>query len=193
MSNQLYPAIIPEYSKELKLIPGQKRKTGTKYPFKNLKKTEIDMLVIMYDKHNGNLSSLHRDSNNQFGSLPKLSYYKKLYNLDAKLNEFREDLMERYTENKALILGRAKNLVIMQALKMATTKEVTFYDKKKSEMITMEMDPNAKELDVAYKIIKTELGEPSSITKQENINKEEKEKIEEGLNLIKNALTSAHK
>jgi len=181
MFNTLHPTIVP----------GQVAKTGTKYPFKNLTKVQIDMLVIFYDKHNGNLAAMHRDTENNFGSYPKLSYYKKLYDLDSRLNDFRQELIEKYTENKAVILNRARNLIIMQAMKMITTREVSYYDKKKSEIITIEVDPGAKELDTAYKIMKTELGEPHSITKHENINKEEKEKIEEGLDLIKNALESA--
>lgn len=145
-------------------------RTREKYPYRNLKKSEIDLLIALYDKYNGNVKAMSRDDDCQFKSTGQLFYYKKLYDFQSNLDRFRaikvaiyqRNAIQRLSEAKIKVLERVFELLYPKTVKIAVGEDI----------IDIEKEPNYKEIEMAYKIIKTELGEPTTITKNENLNQD---------------------
>jgi hypothetical protein len=154
---------------KLVTIPGAKVKDHTreKYPFRNLAKHEIDKLIVLYDRHNGNLTAVSNDPDTPFRTRHQLHHYKKLYDFDTLLSQFRKSLIEDYKKHKIDILSRAKVQIIDQAMRLIQTRQIEVLSKITGEKFDVTVDPTAKDLEIAYKIIKTELGEPVNISKTE--------------------------
>jgi hypothetical protein len=119
-------------------------------------------MFIIFDKHNGNLSGMARDSESLFHSREQLRYYRDMFGWDAKLVQIRAQRSREVIEN----LGYAKVRAIQRAMELLESREVEIVTK--IGVVTVTKDPMYKEIQAAWEIIKTELGEPTSITKSEN-------------------------
>lgn len=155
------------------LIPISQVKDNTKqkYSFRNLRQDEVDLLTALYNKHNGNMSEMKRDHLCPIKGNSAMSYYNKLYNFEERLGLYRKKIIERYKKECGDLLFSAKIKAIKRAIELLETRDVDIVTKT-GEVITIQKDPFYKEIKAAWEIIKTELGEPTSLSKQENINKE---------------------
>ena len=149
------------------IVPvGEVYDTGGKYKYRNLNELEVDNLFMVFEKHNGCISAISRDTLSEFKSRPQIIYYRNMYELDIRLEQFRTERIRLYMKNREALLTSAKTEIINQALEMIRDKEI---DKVLSsgEIVTIQIRPTSKELAVGWAIIKTELGEPIAI--KENI------------------------
>lgn len=143
-------------------LPEQKTEPN-KPEYRDLAEDEIELLFTLYDKNGGVITQLSRDEESQFHSQTQLYHYEKKYGFQERLVETRRKRAEQVIAS----LGDAKIKAIQRAMELLETRERTVVTKK-GEVLNIEMDPMYKEIVTAWEIIKTELGEPTSITKSEN-------------------------
>ena len=153
--------------------------TEKKYPYRNLSKSEIDLLIILYDKYHGNMSAVSRDPESDFSSLPQLYHYKNQYKLDEKLEDFRIEKIRIFRENSLNRLSHAKLRVIERAEELLHDREIDLVQKDGSVVVVV-VKPTAKDIVTAYHIIKTELGEPININSKDSlpINQDDVKKLQ---------------
>ncbi len=144
-------------------------------PYRNLTQEEIDLIIILLHEHKGVLDSLIKDPRSPVRGNGTIHYYKRKYNLLAKLGEYRKELVDQYKKDSLSILGNAKVRAIQRAMELLEDREMDVMDKS-GRMITLTVKPGHKEVKCAWEIIKTEMGEVTKITKEditsngENIN-----------------------
>ncbi|MBP9701388.1 MAG: hypothetical protein KBD47_00205 [Candidatus Pacebacteria bacterium] len=146
-------------------------------PYRPLSVPEKELLFAMYDKHNGNLMGMIRDRECVYKSRTQLSYYKGLYH-------FAEHLVHLRTKRNAEVLNSLKDskiLAIQQAIQMIETRQVPLKNKQGDLILDADgqpmfysVGPDHKEIEMAWKIIKTELGEPTTIGKHDHTSKGER-------------------
>jgi hypothetical protein len=134
------------------------------------------MMFIIFDKHNGNLAAVSRDPESLFHSREQLRYYRDMFNWDTRLVQTRAQRSKDVIEN----LAYAKVRAIERAMELLESKQVDVVTK--VGVVTVTKDPMYKEIQAAWEIIKTELGEPTSITKSET--KLEGTLVEESVNKL---------
>lgn len=147
-----------------------KRKDGM--PYRPLSPAERDFLFALYDKHGGNMLAMTRDRECLFRSHRQLRYYCKFYGFKPQLAEIRR----RRAEEVIASLGDAKIEAIQRAAEMLRPRQVAVKMKDSNgimvplrdedgNVVFEEVYPSEKEIKTAYDIIKTELGEPTSVSK----------------------------
>jgi len=171
--------------------PRPENKEPYKAEYRDLEQDEIELLFILYDKHGGVITQLSKDEESLFHSQAQLYYYEKRYGFQERLVEIRRKRAEQIMAS----LGEAKIRAIQRAIELLETKERTIVTKK-GEVLNIEMDPMYKEIVAAWEIIKTELGEPTSITKSENrtdvsVVEESVDKLNKFINDVKATATEA--
>lgn len=179
---QNQPQPVPEPKPETKVEP-------SKPEYRDLSEDEQELLFTLYDKHGGNLSALSRDEESIFHSRPQLFHYEKKYGWEDKLVQVRTDRAKEVIGK----LGEAKIRAIQRAMELLETRERSVI-LKTGAVVNVEMDPMYKEIVAAWEIIKTELGEPTSITKSENktdvnVVEESVNKLNQFINDVKTAAT----
>jgi hypothetical protein len=137
-------------------------------PYRPISVPEKDLLFAMYDKHNGNMLSMTRDRECLFKGYNQIRYYADLYNFEPRLVEIRRKRAKKTLDS----LKDSKILTIQQAIRMVETHQIPLKNKQGEVILDAdgqpmfyEVDPNHKEIKTAWEIIKTELGEPTSIAK----------------------------
>lgn len=137
-------------------------------PYRPISVPEKDLLFAMYDKHNGNMLSMTRDRECLFKGYNQIRYYADLYNFEPRLVEIRRKRAKKTLDS----LKDSKILTIQQAIRMVETQQIPLKNKQGEVILDAdgqpmfyEVDPNHKEIKTAWEIIKTELGEPTSIAK----------------------------
>jgi len=151
--------------------------TKQKPPYRPLNPKERDTLFAYYDKHNGNMLAMTRDHECQFKSYNQLKYYCNTYFFSQRLDEIRlkraREVIDGLKDSKILAIKRAVGLIETRQVPLKNTKGDVLLDRD-GQPIFVELSPDHKEIEVAWKIIKTELGEPTQIGKQDITSKGEK-------------------
>ena len=157
--------------KEIGLIISGELVDNTKkvYPYRNLNEGEVDELVALYDIHHGRIATMCQDTRCQFKSRTQMTYYCKLYNFKGRLEQFRTDFINKHLSEKNDLLKKGKGRALQCALNLLETRPIDIHNKD-GEMLTVMKEPTAKEIEIAWKIIKTELGEPINIPKPDKEN-----------------------
>lgn len=141
---------------QLKLLPSP--------PYRSLEDDEQETMFVIFDKHNGNLSAVARDSESLFHSREQLRYYRDMFGWDTRLVQIRAERSKEVIEN----LGYAKVRAIQRAMELLESRQIEMPTKQGS-IVTFTKDPMYKEIQAAWQIIKTELGEPTNIIKAETL------------------------
>ena len=162
--------------------------------YRELNQGEQDALFGLYDKHNGNVSAMSDDSDCQFKNRNQVAYYRDRYSFSSKLSQI---VAQRAEEFKKLWQGKlddGKKKAIEKALELLENEETETITKE-GEIKTRVRKPSYIEIRTAWEIIKTELGEPTSVSKNENSNtNDDVEEIGNKLNkLLENVKTEATK
>lgn len=148
-----------------------------KPPYRNLNVKEKDSLFAYYEKHNGNMLAMTRDIECPFKAHSQLRYYAKLYFFCERLVEIKrkraEDVIGSLKDSKVLAIKRAVGLIETRQVPLKNTKGDVLLDRD-GQPIFVEITPDHKEVEAAWKIIKTELGEPTQIGKQDLTSKGER-------------------
>ncbi|MCX6785933.1 MAG: hypothetical protein NTZ18_03735 [Candidatus Komeilibacteria bacterium] len=168
--------------------------TVFKYPYRNLTPEEQEFLLMLYDRHNGNVLAISRDQESDFHSPAQLYYYRDLYAFKARIVEIRQKRIDEYNSTVQQILVSAKVKSIEEAIKLLETRQITLLDKNGDKVI-LTKNPTYQEIKAAWEIIKTELGEPTTIFKREGDGEEKdeitnhREKLNELISNVKTAVT----
>ena len=154
---------------------------------RDLTEIEQEALFALYCKHNGNHSAMSRDPDCSFHNVVIGDFAKK-YNFKEKmLNKVKEEA-ESFNKEWNETLKKGKYKAIEKAIKLLSPAIRVIKVGKGENAVdkVIHIQPEAKEIKIAYEIIKTELGEPTTISKNTNIdeNPEVKETIENIKNLI---------
>lgn len=148
-----------------------------KEPYRALNPKEKDTLFAYYDKHNGNMLAMTRDIDCPFKAHSQLRYYAKLYFFCERLDEIKrkraEDVINSLKDSKVLAIRRAVGLIETRQVPLKNKVGDLLLDRE-GQPIFVEIMPDHKEVEAAWKIIKTELGEPTQIAKQDITSKGEK-------------------
>ena len=146
-------------------------------PYRPLSVPEKDLLFAMYDKHNGNMLSMTRDRECLFKGYNQIRYYADLYNFEPRLVEIRRKRAKEVLDS----LKDSKILAIRQAVQLIETRQIPLKNKQGDLILDADgqpmfysIGPDHKEIEMAWKIIKTELGEPTTIGKHDHTSKGER-------------------
>jgi len=146
-------------------------------PYRPLSVPEKDLLFAMYDKHNGNMMAMSRDHDCQFRADSQIRYYAKLYYFHDRFIEIKRKRAEKVLNS----LKDSKILAIQQAIHLIETRQIPLKNKQGDLILDADgqpmfysISPDHKEIEMAWKIIKTELGEPTTIGKHDHTSKGER-------------------
>ncbi len=152
-------------------------KSQKKEPYRPLTVPEKDLLFAMYDKHNGNMLAMTRDRECLFKGYNQIRYYADLYNFEPRLEEIRRKRAKEVLDS----LKDSKILAIRQAVQLIETRQIPLKNKQGDLILDADgqpmfyaLGPDHKEIEMAWKIIKTELGEPTTIGKHDHTSKGER-------------------
>lgn len=143
--------------------------------YRNLSSQEQKLLIHLYDIHDGNLSAMARDPNCIFKSRAQLWHYKKIYRWQSIFERIRTQRVKDFNRQLQEKLKQGKTIAIIRALKLLEPREIETTDPFGKYTTTIRY-PSYKEIVTAWEIIKTELGEPTKVTKQQNEDLPETEK-----------------
>lgn len=148
-----------------------------KPPYRALKKKEIGMLFAFYEKWNSNMLAMTRDVLCPFRSDSQIRYYAKLYGFHEKFIEIKRKRAEEIISS----LGDGKILAIQRAMELVEPRLVVVLGKDGKAVLNGDgsplcekVYPDAKDIKTAWEIIKTELGEATSVNKHDHTTKGEK-------------------
>lgn len=163
----------PKAPVQPKVYQGVTKKT----PYRALNAKERDTLFAYFEKHNGNMLAMTRDIDCPFKAHSQLRYYAKLYFFCERLDEIKRkrahEVIDSLKDSKVLAIKRAVGLVEVRQVPLKNAKGDVLLDRE-GQPIFVEISPDYKEVEAAWKIIKTELGEPTQIGKQDLTTKGEK-------------------
>jgi hypothetical protein len=148
---------------------------GQRAPYRALTIPERDLLFAVYEKHSSNMLAMTRDVLCQFKSYAQLKYYCDLYNFYPRYVEIRRKQADAVLAG----LKDSKALAIQQAIRMLEPRQVALKDRYGNaitvadEPVFETIYPDQKEVKTAWEIIKTEMGEPTTIGKQDITSKGE--------------------
>lgn len=139
--------------------------------YRALTEAEQDMLFAFFVKWNGNVNQMMLDKDVPFKSYNQLHTYKHRYEFEDKLVEVRR----QRAENVMKSLHDGKMLAVQNALRILESRNVFVYNRngaqvfdKEGNPVIVENLPFYKEIKIAWEIIKTELGEATSIAKNDH-------------------------
>lgn len=131
----------------------------TNLSYRELKDYEIKALFALYDKHNGNIKAISEDEDSQFRTRNQVAYYRDLYDFSSK---FQQIVAQRATEYKEQILsklGEKKLKALEKAFELLETRTRRLVNFKTGIEFDVEVYPNYKEIEAAWKMIRIELGQ----------------------------------
>jgi len=137
--------------------------------YRELSTEEQKIMFGLYDKHSGNLTALSNDPESLFHSRPQLVHYKYRYGWRNTFERIRTQRVFEFRKKMRKKLEDAKLDALMQAIKLLSPREIEIV-LKGGVLASIEQEPHYKEIKTAWEIIKTELGEPTTISKNENTN-----------------------
>lgn len=141
--------------------------------FRNLDANEIKALFVIYERHKGLVSAMARDEDCQFKNRGQLAHYVRIYNFYHTLSQKITEKLEKEQEEFDAKLRAGKQKAIDRAMELL--EPITVLDKMGNPL---EIPPGSKAVKTAWEIFKTELGEPTVVRKNENIN-EDKDRYDE--------------
>jgi predicted nucleic-acid-binding protein len=137
---------------------------------RDLVEDEVDAVFALYDKYNGNINQMILDKDSLFKSYGQNHYYVHKYNFKERLAKTRRERIERVADS----LQDAKAMAVENAIRILKARNVFVYNKfggqvfdKDGNPLIVENLPYYKEIKTAWEIIKTELGEATSIGKND--------------------------
>jgi hypothetical protein len=143
-----------------------------KQEYRELTPDEQSMLVTYYDKHNGNINQLILDKDWILKSYPQVHHYCHKYEVKKKLVEIRteraKEVIASLYDTKIRAIENAQRLLSPKHRFVFTKTGLQLFDKEGNPLIVEDL-PYYKEIKTAWDIIKTELGEPTTISKS-NLN-----------------------
>lgn len=146
------------------------------------------MLFAFYDKHNGNMTAISRDRDCQFKAYNQIRFYARFYHFDEKFVEIRrkraEEVVRSLPDAKMEAIQRARDLIQVRQVPIQT-KEGTILLDEDGRPIFYEVHPTHKDVKAAWEILKTELGEPTTISKSE-VNNTHDTEVQQALDIIAN-------
>jgi hypothetical protein len=159
---------------------------GNKPPYRALTIPERDMLFAFYEKWNGSMIAMSRDTECRYKAYSQIKYYAALYHFADQYTRIKTKRAE------ATIAGLkdSKLLAIDRATEMLRPRQVVLKDSKGNVILVDDKPvfdtiyPDQKTVKTAWEIIKTELGEPTNISKAE-VNNPEDAKINAALDELK--------
>ena len=152
---------------------------------RDLNKNEQETLFSLYCKHNGNCSAAGRDENNKYHRNIVLEYAKRYGFENIRLKKVAKEAEQFKKDwNKKLKEGKMK--AIEKAIELLDKKTYNRVDKN-NDIVEITSYPDGRDIKTAYEILKVELGEPTTISRNTNIeeNDEVKQTIEGVKQLIK--------
>jgi hypothetical protein len=163
MATKQIGEIIKEKEGKVADVPTKDKKPKAPV-YRKLSVKEQDMLLAIFDKHSGNISSMLLDENCIFKSWNQLAHYRDLYGFKDKLAEIRGERAKRVMANledsKIKALQIAQKFLDPQYQIVRNKLGVEVYDAEGVPIIVEKL-PYYKEIKVAWEIIKAELGEPT--------------------------------
>lgn len=164
----------PEKEQAPETKPQSRR--GRKATYRALTIPERDLLYALYEKHHANMHALFLDPECLFRSYATIRYYAKLYHFYDRYIHNRQKKADEVLAQ----LKDAKIVAIENAIRMlkphfdfVRTKTGTQVFDKDGQPVIVERHPYYKELKAAWEIIKTEMGEPTTIGKTDITSKGE--------------------
>lgn len=161
-------------TKEVVVQPEPKGIVNTWCPtqiYRFLDEVEQDILFAIYEKYGGVVNQMILDKDCIFKSHNQITVYANHYKFKEKLGELRK---KRATEIVSS-LKSMKELAIENAYRILHSRNVFVYNRagkqcfdEKGEPLIIEQLPYYKEIKAAWEIIKTELGEPTTIAKTDS-------------------------
>lgn len=146
-------------------------KKGKKAPFRALPPHERDMLFSYYEKHNGNMLAMTRDMDCPFKAHSQIRYYAKLYFFYERFVEIRrnkaQEVIDSLKDSKVLAIRRAAEMLEVKQIPMVQPTTGQPVLDREGQPIYIEKPPTYKEIEAAWKIIKTELGEATQLSKSD--------------------------
>ena len=139
-----------------------------KTPYRVLSAKERDLLFAFYEKWNGNMSEMILDKDCPFKSYAQVHYYCHFHHFKEKFVEIRTRKAKEVVEK----LGDAKIRALENAIRLLEPRHHFVYSKTGVQIfdldgkpLIVEQLPYYKEIKAAWEIIKTELGEATSLGK----------------------------
>jgi hypothetical protein len=149
---------------------------GERAPYRALTIPERDMLYAYYEKWNGNMAQMVLDKDILFKSYTQLRYYASFYHFHERIVENRrkkaEEVMKGLQDAKVLAIQQAMRILEAHNVFVFNKTGVQIFDAEGNPLI-VERLPYYKEIKAAWEIIKTELGEPTTIGKTDITSKGE--------------------
>ncbi|MCE9628681.1 MAG: hypothetical protein K8Q91_01670 [Candidatus Vogelbacteria bacterium] len=146
-------------------------------PYRPLSIPEKDLLFAFYDKHNGNMIAMSRDRESQFKAYSQIKYYCAFYHFHERYSQIKLERATKLIDS----LKDSKILAIQQAIHLIETRQIPLKNKQGDLILDADgqpmfysLGPDHKEIEMAWKIIKTELGEPTTIGKHDHTSKGER-------------------
>ena len=157
-----------------------------KTPYRNLEDVEVHTLFSFYDKHNGNVLEMTKDKDIPFKAKSQIYYYRDLYDFITKLSKIKTERAEQFKKEWSKRLKEGKMKAIEKAIELLDKKTYNRVDKN-NDIVEITSYPDGRDIKTAYEILKVELGEPTTISRNTNIeeNDEVKQTIEGVKQLIK--------
>lgn len=182
------------YDKNMEQKPEEGRSCAMveNYDYRELTLIEQKILFALYDKHNGNLSAMADDPESLFHSRQQLIHYKHKYGWRNTFERVRATRVINFGKKLRQKLEAAKMAALMEAIKLLSPREMEIA-LKPGVVASIMHEPHYKEIKTAWEIIKTELGEPTSIAKSENVNRNDDvdKQISELNQILNDAKTAA--
>jgi len=152
---------------------------------RDLNKNEQEALFSLYCKHNGKYSATSRDPDCKFHYIIVSEYAKKYDFEDRRLKKVKLEA-EQFKKDWSKKLKEGKMKAIEKAIELLDTKTYNRVDKN-NDIVEITSYPDGRDIKTAYEILKVELGEPTTISRNTNIeeNDEVKQTIEGVKQLIK--------
>ena len=145
--------------------------------FRELTEDEQDLMYNLFCLHFGNCSMVGRSKESIVKGKDCISYWAKLYDWD--------DRMRTETDKRVQELKKAINAKLVEGKQRAISRALWLLEERQEEKVTSETGkkykvkivPSNKDIKTAYDIIKTELGEPSSVKQNLNVNEADEETV----------------
>lgn len=157
-------------------VPGVQPRRGAKDPYRALPPNERDLLFAFFEKYNGNMAQMVLDPDCPFKAYSQVRWYAKQYHFRERYVAIRQkraaEVASQLQDAKVMALERAMEILRPHVTFVRTKMGVQLFDREGHPLI-MEQHPFYKELKTAWEIIKTELGEPTTVSKTDITSKGE--------------------
>ena len=159
--------------------------TKPKQERRELKPDEIEALFNIYDIHKGNVSAMSVDKNCLFKDRNQISDYRDKHDFVGRYQQLSAKRTEKAKKEREEFVREGINEAVKKAREILDTKiGLTKLG------VRVELEPTSKDIEIAWKILKTEAGEPTTIAKNENTNDDNTE-VKEYLNNLKKLFDDA--